>query len=295
MRLLALLILLALAAGGVGWILTAPERLPRDTFTGLAGDPGRGEAVFWAGGCAGCHAAEGATGEARLVLAGGQRIASDFGTFVAPNISPHPEAGIGAWTLEQFGNAMLRGVAPDGSHYYPAFPYTSYARASAVDMADLWAFLRSLPPDATPSQPHELAFPFSIRRAIGAWKLLFWTDAWVVPGTLTGPAARGRYLAEALGHCGECHTPRGRLGQLDYSRWLAGAPNPAGPGRIPNITPARLTWSEAEIAAYLETGVTPEFDVAGGHMAAVIRGLAELLPEDRAALAAYLKIVPPVD
>jgi mono/diheme cytochrome c family protein len=295
MRLFAGLILLALALGGTGWFVTAPERLPRDAFAGVTGDPGRGAAVFWAGGCAGCHAAAGATGEARLVLAGGQRFSTAFGTFVAPNISPHPEAGIGAWSLEDFGDAMQRGVAPDGSHYYPAFPYTAYRRATAQDIADLWAFLRSLPPDATPSAPHDIRFPFSIRRGIGLWKLLFWSDAWVVAGPLSGAAARGRYLAEALGHCGECHTPRGRFGQLDTARWLAGAPNPAGPGRVPNITPARLTWSEAEIAAYLETGFTPDFDVAGGHMAAVIRSLAELPPEDRAALAAYLKSVPPVD
>ncbi|MCX7646534.1 MAG: cytochrome c [Rhodobacteraceae bacterium] len=291
----AIAAVLALAVAGL-WALTAPGRLPAGSLAGLAGDAARGELVFWAGGCASCHAAEGARDAARLVLSGGRRLPSAFGTFVAPNISPHPEAGIGGWSLEDFAAAMILGVSPEGEHYYPAFPYTSYVRATPQDIADLWAFLQTLPPDATPSAPHEIGFPFSIRRALGLWKLLYAGDGgFVLAEAATPEIERGRYLAEALGHCGECHTPRNALGGLETARWLAGAPNPAGPGTIPNITPARLTWSQADIAAYLRTGFTPEFDTAGGHMAEVVRNLANLPEADLAAIAAYLKAVPPAE
>jgi mono/diheme cytochrome c family protein len=115
-----------------------------------------------------------------------------------------------------------------------------------------------------------------------------------VPGNLTPTEARGRYIAEALAHCGECHTPRNGLGGLDRARWLAGAPNPSGQGNIPNITPGKLTWSEAEILEYLTTGFTPAYDVVGGHMAHVVENMAKLPASDRQAVAAYLKRVPAV-
>jgi mono/diheme cytochrome c family protein len=283
---------LVMILGGAGWVATAPGRLPPGSLDAFSGDPARGEQAFWAGGCASCHAAEGARDEARLVLSGGRRFPSDFGTFVAPNISPHPEAGIGGWSSDDFANAMVQGVSPGGEHYYPAFPYTAYALADPQDLADLWAFLRTLPADATPSAPHDIAFPFSIRRSVGAWKLLFARRSFVLAEAETAEIARGRYLAEALGHCGECHTPRNALGGLDTARWLAGAPNPSGQGTIPNITPGALDWSEADIAGYLKTGFTPEYDSAGGHMADVVRNLSQLPDADLAAIAAYLKAVP---
>jgi mono/diheme cytochrome c family protein len=295
MRVGRVLLVLAVAGAAAGWWITGARPLPAAATNGLAGDAARGEAVFHAAGCASCHMAPGATGEARRVLSGGQRFATAFGTFLAPNISPDPEHGIGGWTLAQFASAVQRGVSPDGQHYYPAFPYTAYAQASLQDIADLWAFWPRLPPDATPSLPHEVGFPFDIRRSLGGWKLLFAGGGWAVPGNLTPTEGRGRYLAEALAHCGECHTPRNALGGLDRSRWLAGAPNPSGPGRIPNITPAGLDWAEADIAAYLTTGFTPEYDVAGGHMALVVENLAQLPDSDRAAIAAYLRRVPPVE
>jgi mono/diheme cytochrome c family protein len=283
------LVLIGLAAV---WALTRPQVSDAAELDGLAGDAARGRLVFAAGGCASCHAAEGAVGPARLELGGGRRFPSPFGTFVAPNISPDPTHGIGGWSTLDLLNAMRHGTSPEGAHYYPAFPYAAYARASADDIADLKAFLDTLPPVARANEAHEIGFPFNIRAALGGWKLLFLDDGWAVPGALDGPQQRGRYLAEALAHCGECHTPRNALGGLDRARWLAGAPNPTGRGTIPNITPAKLDWSERDIAAYLENGFTPEFDSAGGHMADVILNTAELPPEDRAAIAAYLKAIP---
>jgi mono/diheme cytochrome c family protein len=291
---LRLVLLIGILLAGAAWIISAPRPLPDATFTGLLGNARRGEAVFWAAGCASCHMAEGATGDAELVLKGGQKFPSAFGTFVAPNISQDKAQGIGAWDVADLGNALMRGVGRDGEHLYPALPYAAYTHMTRQDVADLYAFLQTLPADATPSAPHELGFPFNIRRAVGFWKLLFLRNDWVVAGDLTAPEQRGRYVAEALAHCGECHTPRNLLGGLKTAAWLSGAPNPSGKGMIPNITPGALEWSEGEIVDYLTTGFTPEFDSAGGHMAHVVENLARLPDTDRAAIAAYLKRVPAV-
>ncbi len=251
----------------------------------------RGESVFNIGGCASCHMEKGAKGAARLLLGGGQAFATPFGTFYAPNISPSPE-GIAGWRTYDLANALLRGVSPQGAHYYPAFPYGSFTRISLQDIADLKAFLDTLPPVARANTPHDLTFPFNIRRSIGIWKLLFLSDK---PVVLTDEA-RGQYLVEGLGHCGECHTPRNALGGLDRSRWLAGAPNPEGKGRIPNLTPAGplANWSVEDIAYYLETGFTPEYDTAGSTMVEVVENLSRATPEDRLAIARYLKALPPL-
>ena len=290
MRVFRGLILVAVLVAAAGWWMTRVRPLPSDALAGLEGDAARGEAVFLAAGCASCHAAPEATD--KRVLSGGQRFASDFGTFIAPNISPDPTHGIGGWTGAQFASALQRGVSPEGRHYYPAFPYTAYAKMRDQDVVDLWAFWQTLPASATPSQPHEVGFPFSIRRGIGVWKLLYMNENWVVAGDLEPELERGRYLVEALAHCGECHTPRGPLGGLDTSRWLSGAPNPSGKGEIPALTPDRLTWDAGEIAYYLETGFTPDYDSAGGHMVAVVENFGKLTPEDRAAVAAYVKALP---
>lgn len=285
-----------LAVAGLARI--APDPLPASAlpagWTEAEADLARGERLFAAGGCIGCHAAPDATGEARRILSGGRRFETDFGVFVAPNISPHPEAGIGDWTAQEFASAMLRGVSPEGRHLYPAFPYGSYARMRVEEVLDLWAHLRTLPADPTPSARHDLGFPWRIRAGIGLWKLANLDPAPVIRG-LTGEAEAGRRLAEGIAHCAECHTPRTALGGLDRSRWMAGGPNPDGEGRIPDITPAALDWSAADIAYYLETGFTPDYDSAGGSMVEVIRGTSQLRPEDRAALAAYLKALPPAE
>lgn len=293
-RFLPLVLVAAVVGAAAFWVVTRPAPVDEAALAPISGDAARGQRVFHATGCASCHAAEGARGEAKLVLSGGRRFASPFGTFLAPNISPDPDHGIGGWTLGQLSRAIQHGVGPGGEHLYPALPYTSYIRIEPQDVADLYAFLRTLPPDATPSQPHEVGFPFNIRRLLGGWQLLFLTDDWVVAGPLTEQETRGRYLVEAMGHCGECHTPRNRLGAMEKSRWLAGAPNPAGQGRIPNITPAGLDWTEAEIVTYLTEGTTPDYDTVGGEMSAVVDELAQLPIEDVEAIAAYLKKVPSV-
>lgn len=295
MRRLGFAVLGLMFCGVAGYILlTMPRLTPVAPLEGLTGDPAHGQLVFTAAGCASCHMADGATGEAELVLSGGQAFPSAFGTFLAPNISPDPQQGIGGWTLAQFAAAVRDGVGPEGQHLFPALPYAAYRHMAPQDLVDLWAYIRTLPPSAEPSKPHQIGFPFDIRRNIGIWKLLFVRDGWVLNDTPTPELERGRYIVEALAHCGECHTPRNALGGLDRSRWLAGAPDPSGKGRIPNITPGALTWSGDEIVEYLTSGFTPEFDSVGGHMAHVVDNMAKLPESDRRAVAAYLKAIPAV-
>ncbi len=295
MRIMRWLVVLGLVAAGGLYVLARPKPLAAAAVADLTGDPAKGELVFWAAGCASCHMAEKAEGDAQLVLSGGQRFPSTFGTFIAPNISQDPDQGIGSWSLLDLANAITRGVSPEGEHYYPALPYGSYAKMEMQDVANLYTFLKTLPADPTPSQPHELGFPFNIRATIGGWKLLFLSDDWVLPGNLTPTATRGRYIAEAMAHCGECHTPRNLLGGLDKSHWLGGAPNPSGDGRIPNITPAKLGWVAADIVQYLTTGFTPDYDSVGGHMVHVVENMARLPESDRQAVAEYLLAVPSVE
>ena len=274
-----------LIAGGVLWY-TRAQPVDAARFATLSGDAEAGAHVYWAGGCASCHTAEGS--DDKLALPGGKRFQTPFGTFVAPNISPDPIYGLGEWSLTDFASALLNGTSPEGKHYYPAFPYATYARMTDQDVADLWAFMATLPSADVANEPHELGFPFNIRASLGPWKVLFLKRDWVQPAA-TPEAERGRYLVEALGHCAECHTPRNLMGGLDRANWMEGAPNPSGKGRIPGITPAQLNWSAEDIAYYLETGFTPDFDSAGGEMTEVIENMSRLSAEDRAAIAGYVK------
>lgn len=291
-RILVGLVLIAVVGFAGFVLLTRPERSDPAEFAGVTGDAARGETVFWIGGCASCHSAADATGDARLVLSGGRAFKTAFGTFHAPNISPDPVNGIGSWSLADLDGALRHGTSPQGQHYYPAFPYTSYIHMTPQDVADLHAFLQTLPASDMASLPHEVGFPFNQRLLLGGWKLLFQSGNWVVQGDLTAEEERGRYIVEGPGHCSECHTPRNALGGRQMARWLAGGPNPDGPGTIPNITPGKLDWVASDIAEYLKSGFTPDFDSVGGSMADVVTNLSHIPDADRAAIAAYLKKVP---
>jgi mono/diheme cytochrome c family protein len=299
MRIIPILAGLAVFGAFAMWFLSAPApAIPQSDYAALeqGGDAAHGRNVFYAGGCAACHATPGQ--DDRLRLGGGLKLPSPFGAFTVPNISPHPTDGIGAWKTGDLANAMLSGVSPNGAHYYPAFPYVTYAHARIDDIKDLMAFLRTLAPVEGKAAGHDLPFPFNIRRSLGLWKLLF-----LSPGELAENTARnaswnhGAYLVEALSHCGECHTPRNILGGQDRSRAYAGGPNPEGKGRVPNITPDPTgigKWSKAEIVEVLASGFTPEFDSVGSTMAAVVRNTAELPASDREAIAEYIMSLAPV-
>jgi mono/diheme cytochrome c family protein len=285
--LLAAAVLAALAA----WWLSRPQGLAAGDLPPHDPDPSNGEVLFHAGGCASCHGAG---------LEGGAELVTAFGTFRVPNITPHRDAGIGGWSTLDFVNAMKFGVSPEGRHYYPAFPYTSYTRMATADLLDLKAWLDTFPPSANAVPGHDLAFPWSVRRGIGLWKRRYLdADPVVAPDAGDSVLERGRYLVEAVGHCGECHTPRDRFGGPDWTRWLAGAASlesgeDAG-GRVPNITPHEqglADWSARDLERYLRSGFTPDYDTVGGAMVEVQENLARLDETDRAAIAAYLKSIP---
>lgn len=256
----------------------------------------RGAYLFRAGGCASCHTDAKGGG---APLAGGRPLATPFGTFYSPNITPDPEHGIGGWSVEDLVRALKEGVAPDGSHYFPVFPFTSYAGMTEADARDLAAYLLAQPPVATADKPHEIAFPFNQRWLQSGWKLLFFDEATFVPDPAQSEDwNRGAYLVRHLGHCGECHSPRTVLGAVDGSRALAG--NPEGPDgdKVPNITPSPEgigDWSEEEIVELLESGFDPDFDVVGGLMGEVVNESTSHLTEaDRRAIAVYLKSLTPL-
>lgn len=299
LSLLRYAVVIAAAIAAAGWWFSRPLTLSAAELPEHSGDPAAGSQVFWAGGCASCHATpvdgRRARGDAKLLLGGGLELETPYGTFRVPNLSPHAD-GIGGWSTLDFVNAMQRGVSPDGRHYYPSFPYTSYARMTLEDVIDLKAFLDTLTPVAGRVADHALGFPWSVRRGIGIWKRRYLDAAPIVAIDSAGPVIeRGRYLVEGAGHCGECHTPRDRFGGLDTTRWLSGAPDPEGKGSVPDITPAGKNtgdWSAGDLAYYFESGFTPEFDTVGGSMVAVQENLAKLTGEDRQAIAAYLKALP---
>ena len=285
------------------WLLSMPAPMAARDLPDVVPDKVAGARVFWAGGCASCHASpvngERAKGDAKLLLGGGLALHTAFGEFRIPNISSHAEDGIGGWTMLEFVNAMQRGVSPRGEHYYPAFPYTSYAKMPLEDVIHLKAYLDTLPSVPGRIAGPELRFPWNVRRGVGLWKRRYLSSEPVVAaGSPNTRIEQGRQLVEGAGHCGECHTPRDRFGGLLTDQWLAGAANPDGDGRIPNITPGSDSigdWSVDDLAYYFESGFTPDFDSVGGNMVAVQENLAKLDPRDREAIAAYLKAVPAID
>jgi mono/diheme cytochrome c family protein len=255
----------------------------------------RGEYLIHAGSCVDCHTEDSDDADP---LAGGRAIESAFGTFYSPNITPDDETGIGAWSDEDFVNAFWEGVNPDGDHYYPAFPYTSYTGMSREDLLAMKAYLFSLEPIRQDNPEHELAWYISTRLAAGAWKLRYFEPTRFVPDTdRSDQWNRGAYLVRHLGHCGECHTPRNSVGVIQDNRELTGNPDGPDDEKIPNISPHRDDgigkWSVRDIEYFLDIGMLPDGDFVGSVMGAVVdNSTSKLTKEDRLAIAAYLKSVP---
>lgn len=294
-RTILVALLAAVAASGVYWWLSAPVVAAVGSTPAHQPDLANGEVMFNAGGCASCHAVPDQSDRRRL--GGGVAIKSPFGTFYAPNISPDSTYGIGKWTDTDFVSAVMRGVSPDGQHYFPAFPYTSYQHAKREDVLDLFAYLKTLPPVAGKVRDHDVSFPFNIRRNIGIWKFLFMDGKPLIADASKSPQwNRGAYLVNSFGHCAECHSPRNGLGGIISGERFAGGPNPEGEGWVPNITQKHLgEWSAKDIAYLLKTGELPDGDSVGGAMTRVIKNTSQLPDEDLAAMAEYLKSLPPVD
>lgn len=298
-KLIVIAIVLAIVGFGAFWLITAPRTFAATDLPDRAPDLANGEYMFWAGGCSSCHAAPGATGDDLLKLGGGMVLKSDFGDFHVPNISPDKATGIGEWTTLDLVNAMKRGVDKDGVHLYPAFPYTSYQRMKVEDIIDLKAYLDTLPAVENAVPETALAFPFSFRRGLGLWQLLYVDGETFVPDpAATDAVNRGAYLVKAAGHCTQCHSPRTFYGGIIASKEYSGAPLAAGEGSAPNITTDNDTgigtWSLAQIVGLFKTGFLPDFDVVGGDMAPVQRNLAKLTAEDQNAMAEFMKTLPAI-
>jgi len=255
----------------------------------------RGEYLVRAGECFSCHTVPGST-----PFAGGRALATPFGIFYSPNITPDRETGIGKWTDADFVRALRKGIRPDGASYFPVFPYPSFTGISNEDAIAIKAYLFSLVPVHQPNRPHEVSFPFSWRFLQRGWKLLFFTK-----GPFNGdPHAgtemnRGAYLVTALGHCGECHTPRNVLGAMRKSRWLAGTADGPDDDPVPNITPDPASgigdWRAEDIVETLKTGATPlDSRVKGAMREVVSDSTSQLTDADRHAIAIYLKAQKPI-
>ena len=259
----------------------------------VAADVSRGAYLVKAGGCLGCHTAE--TKDA-LPFAGGRALKTPFGTFYGPNITPHPQAGIGQWTEADFIRAMRHGERPDGGNYFPAFPYPSFTKISDPDLRDLWAYLRTLAPSSRPNQSHDLRFPFGFRLPVKLWKWLYFTPGVFSPNPqATASVNRGAYLAQALGHCGECHTPRNFMGGPKLDRALAGGKGPEGKN-VANLTPTGLKkWDDKDLQEFLLSGLSPDGDVTAEAMGEVVTNTtSKLTPSDLDALIAYLRSLAPL-
>jgi mono/diheme cytochrome c family protein len=297
-KLVIFAILLAALGVAAFWFVTIPQTVPASALAPRNPDLANGRLMLFAGGCPTCHATP--EQDDRTRLGGGLAIKTVFGTFHAPNISPDPRNGIGGWSEAEFVTALQKGTSPAGAHYFPVFPYGSYQNMTLADVRDLFAYLKTLPAVDAPSREHAVSFPFNIRRLVGGWKFLFLASERYRPDPSQPPAMqRGAYLVNGPGHCAQCHSPRNALGGISASQRFAGGPDPdlkGEDGWVPNITQKGLAdWSEKDIAYMLETGDTPDGDSVGGGMAQVVKNTAQLRPEDRAAIATYVKSLPPVE
>jgi mono/diheme cytochrome c family protein len=263
----------------------------------LAADPdavSRGAYLTTAAGCDDCHTDRAHGGQP---YAGVLALATPFGTFYSPNITPDPQTGIGGWTDVQFLRALREGVRPDGANYFPVFPYPSFTGITDHDALAIKAYLFSQPSVRQANRPHDIAFPVSWRFLQTGWKLLFFNSGPFRPVPERSTAYnRGAYLITALAHCGECHTPRNRLGAPDPSGFLAGTRNGPDGKKVPNITQDKETgignWSENDIVGLLTDGHRPDFDFVSGAMGEVVKNTARLTEEDRRAIAVFLMTVP---
>ena len=252
-----------------------------------------GRYVFYAAGCISCHTRD-------QLMAGGRPVVTPFGTFYPPNATPQKEHGIGDWSEDDFVRALREGLSPQGEHYYPAFPYPSYTRMTQQDMQALYAYLMTLPESSRAIRPHNLDWPFSVRPMMSYWKARrFSPGEFVADPEKSTQWNRGAYLADALGHCGECHTPRDYLGASRRDYYMAGTcVGPEGV-RVPNITPDRETgigdWTYEQLVTFLGTGKRPDGSFTGSVMAEVLgTGSMRLTQDDLHSLGTYLQSLPAI-
>ena len=295
-RIAAALGAIALVAVAVFFLLSRPVPVAVEVPAAHAADPANGKILFVAGGCLGCHRSDDEAVDEGLP-AGGAPFPTPVGTFYPQNLTPDPETGIGSWTDVDFVTAMTRGLSPDGQHFFPAFPYTSYRRMPVEDLLDLRAYLRGLDPVHSPARPPEVPLPWLARRGVGVWKRFGLEQGAFKPDPSRGDSwNRGAYLVNGPGHCGECHTPRNLLMVTDENRHLQGGPHPRGEGHVPDLNAliARGRYTDAaDLALALTYGETFGYDkLSSGGMAGIQMNLARLPEADVRAIAEYLVSLP---
>ena len=254
------------------------------------GDAVRGAYLARASGCVSCHTNFEEDG---LALAGGAPLDTPFGTFTPPNITPHPDAGIGSWTIQDFAEAVRQGISPDGKPYYPVFTYSFYANFTDQEIADLWEAFRDVPAVAQAAEEHDVGFPFSFRGGLKLWRARYLEAP--VDDALMGMSDswnRGRQLVEGPTHCAACHTGRNLAGGLKASEAFAGNDDLPGDNSAPSILAPDLAangWTIANLSYALKLGILPSGDAFGGSMAEVVtNGTSFLTDADRTAIATYL-------
>jgi mono/diheme cytochrome c family protein len=292
-----LLALAALVAAAVVWLWWPPDsvELTEPSAAELDALAKRGEYVYRLAGCRGCH-----TQDDGPELAGGREVETHYGIFRPPNITPDVDTGIGSWSAADFVRALRYGRSPDGGAYLPAFPYPSYSGMTLDDMLALYAYLRTVPAVSQANAPAVDTWYLRGGLAARVWQRAFYTPA--PEATSDGgddAVARGRYIATALGHCAECHTPRDRHGVPIAALGYSGTPDGPDGDAVPNITPDREDgigrWRATALREFLATGMKPDGDFASGAMEMVIENTTQhLTREDLGALVAYLRSLPAV-
>ena len=278
-------------------ILCSPLEAAEESPVNLAPNISAGKYLFQAAGGCGCHTD---TKNSGAFLAGGRPIKTPFGTFYGTNITPDPETGIGNWSDEDFIRAMTQGLSPEAKHYFPVFPYTSFQRIKRNDLLALKAYLFSVPPVKQKNLPHDLILPFGGQYAMLFWKNFVWSpQPFISNSEQTASWNRGAYLAQAVAHCGECHTPRNLFGALKTKMHFAGSKEGPEGELAPNITPHKKTgiggWSKVDISYFLQTGMKPDGDDAQVLIGEVIEfGYENLQEGDLDALAEYLLSLEPI-
>ena len=289
-----LAVLLACCAAAFFYI-SQPQPIYPSSLDNYAGDAKNGALLFTAGGCLSCHKpGKGDAGADSTLPSGGYELATPVGTFYPPNLTPDPETGIGRWKRWHFINAMKRGLSPDGQHYLPAFPYTSYAKMPVEDLTDIFAYLKSLPAVRSEAKAPDIALLPLVRRGTGVWKAMAFTDETFAPdASQSAQWNRGAYLVRGPGHCSECHTPRNFAMMPDMSRYLAGGAHPeGGKAKVPSLRDliGRKRYKDAkDLVSAFQFGEAFGYDkMSSGGMGAVQTNLSKLPAQELEAIAAYL-------
>lgn len=291
-----LVILAVVLVGKVFGLLGLSHTTPytEADFAGLTGDTNAGKAVFHMASCTGCHSPNPMEPLGLSDLSGGKVISGPFGTVTVPNITNHTEHGIGNWSVADFANAVAKGIRPDGRHLLPLHPSPAYFKATKQDLANLDAYVRSLPVSDNAPALNDLSFPYSANLYVRVWKGLKFDNDFT--RDLNDPTLkRGQYLVEALGGCADCHTPKGWFGRLNKDKWMTGGQT-VETGGDENLVardaiPQHLRWTPEQLGTYLQTGFSPSFVEARGAMRAVAMNLSHLPREDLLAIALYLQAI----